>query len=187
MIIGLCGKRSSGKNLVAEYCMKSNIKRFYQFAFAEPIKEICESVFDLHPEQYNGKLKHVIDDRYGKTPRKIMQEIGDAFRSINKNIFISILQRKIEIMVTNKDIEIVVIPDVRFINEAEWIRSQGGILGLVSREIERNFDTDQHISECELDNWSIPNYDYVIKNPTPQDKNGLRKETEKMLQYFGLV
>jgi hypothetical protein len=181
MIIGLCGKRGSGKNLVAEYCCKTNPSKWYSYSFAEPIKVICENVFDLTWDQREGKLKHAVDTRYGKTPRKIFQEIGDSLRAIDKNIFIDALKRKL-----SKGYH-TTIPDVRFANEAEWIQSEGGILVFVNRKIERNLDTDQHVSECELDNWPVSSYDYVIKNPTPRDKNGLLEETKKMLLHFGLV
>jgi len=181
MIIGLCGKRGSGKNLVAEYCEQTQ-RSFEFYAFAEPIKKICREVFDLSWDQREGKLKHTIDPRYGKTPRKIFQEIGDSFRSINKDIFIDTLKRKRINRHTH-----CVIPDCRFFNEAEWIREDGGILVFVNREIERNLDTDEHESECELDSWTNEDYDYVIKNPTPHDKSGLLEETKKMLQHFGLL
>jgi 2-keto-4-pentenoate hydratase/2-oxohepta-3-ene-1,7-dioic acid hydratase in catechol pathway len=54
--------------------------------------------------------------------------------------------------------ENIIIPDVRFLNEYEWVKNEGGVMIRVERSIDYS---DTHISETELDH-SI--FDHTIVN-----------------------
>jgi hypothetical protein len=145
MIIGITGKKYHGKDYLADYiCMLLNMNKY---AFATKLKKACQVLFDFTDEQLNGNLKEVVDIRYNKSPRQIMQEFGTDFirRNYGENFFcINIPDNS-------------VVSDVRFENEAAAIRRQGGIIIKVFRD--NIVDDDLHESE----NNNIK-YDFYVKN-----------------------
>ena len=52
--------------------------------------------------------------------------------------------------------DIVVIPDVRFINEADYIQKAGGVIWRIKRNLSM---IDNHISETELDEFQFTEID----------------------------
>ena len=55
MIIGLSGKKGSGKDTIAEYlCVQYG---FINYGFGDPIKEIGRIMFDFTDEQLYGNKK----------------------------------------------------------------------------------------------------------------------------------
>jgi hypothetical protein len=67
----------------------------------------------------------------------------------------------------------VIIPDMRFPHEAEFVKSQGGILVNVTRPMNR---LDKHLSETSLNDFQ--GWDYVIEN------NGTLNELKKKTANF---
>ena len=60
ILIGLSGKKGSGKDTVAEFLIKHH--NFTRIAFADPIKDIGTAVFGWTHEQMNDReLKEKID------------------------------------------------------------------------------------------------------------------------------
>lgn len=53
-------------------------------------------------------------------------------------------------------IDLVVVPDVRFINEADYIQKAGGVVWRIKRPLA---EIDLHISENELDDFQFPTID----------------------------
>ena len=92
MLIGLGGRAGSGKSTAAAYLRRFG---FVEMAFADALKKSAAELFDLHHEQVHGALKEVPAVRIGKTPRQIMQEFGDACRTIWPEVFISCLRRRL--------------------------------------------------------------------------------------------
>lgn len=160
MLIGFLGKKESGKTTASKFLI--NELNFTEKSFAEPLKKACQDLFLLEEDQINGNKKEEIDKRWGCTPRKILQFIGtDLLRNninkimpnIGENIFIDIFKVWYE---QNKEKNIV-IPDVRFKNEIDFIHSIGGIIIKLDRN---NNENDEHESE----NINNLNYDYIINN-----------------------
>jgi hypothetical protein len=80
MIIGVIGKKRSGKDTIADF-----LKRKYQFqqgSFAKPIKECCKLIFDWTDEHVYGSLKEVVDPRWGISPRQAMQHFGTDWAQV---------------------------------------------------------------------------------------------------------
>lgn len=144
MIIGLSGKRCSGKNVVADYLEKRY--NFKQYSFANKIKDIGRDVFF-----WDG-----IKDEKG---RKLLQDIGLQMRNIDKNVWVNYILKNIDF--TNSLIHIC-ITDVRFINEVQLITDCGGKIWRIERNIERKSELDNHLSEMELDNYKV--FNEVIEN-----------------------
>jgi hypothetical protein len=162
MIIGIAGKKGSGKDTLGLYI--SQKYGYIRYAFGDPVKEICKILFSLSEEQLHGNDKENITT-LGITPRESFQKIGTDFgRDIIHNMFPTLNCIKGNLWVeifnsyynknNNKNI---VITDVRFQNEVDIIKKNGGkIVYLNSLYCNNN---DNHKSEND-----IIDYDIIIDN-----------------------
>lgn len=145
MIIGIIGKMQSGKTTVADMLLKK-IPRSYSVAFADSLKEmIIKSGICTHDELYVQKTDF---------SRMIMQKIGtEIFRNqINPNYWITKVDEKIkQIYYDYGKLSTIIIHDVRFKNEAEYIQDQMGILVRIERPTNINITNANHASETEQD------------------------------------
>lgn len=74
MIIGFCGQAGSGKDTSADFLVKNDL--FVKVAFADPLKRICQEVYDFTDDQLWGPStsRNAPDKRY---PRKrVMKELA---------------------------------------------------------------------------------------------------------------
>lgn len=165
-IIGLSGRAGVGKDTAAKrLCVRHG---FVSRAFAYPLKEAARNIFGFTDAQLNGNLKEVVDEFWGKTPRKVMQLLGtDCVRKIiDDDVWIKSMERAIK---NPRDLEGtgainqgagIAITDVRFPNEAHAIRRWGGEVWRIERPIAA---VEAHVSETALDAFV---FDRVLKNPT---------------------
>lgn len=138
VLIGLVGRKHSGKDTFADYLV--NHYGFTKQAFAGPVKEICRVMFLLTPEQLEDpQQKETVDKRWGLSPRQMMQKVGtDMVRQVwDENFWL----KNMDLRLCDGD---VVISDVRFPNEAQYIRDRGGVLVRIVCSKET---TDTHTSE----------------------------------------
>jgi hypothetical protein len=201
MIIGLVGFIGSGKGTVGDILEQ---KGFIKDSFAKPLKDACAVMFGWSRELLEGdtemsrKWREEPDsywsEKFGRefTPREALQKMGtEAGREVfHKDIWvISLLNRA-----KGKD---VVVTDVRFQNEIQYIQDNGGIVIRVKRgedpdwfpllekiQLDRNrtkFMQFENIHKSEWD-WVGCEFDYTIgNNGTIQD---LGKDVERVLQFI---
>jgi len=174
-IIGIAGKKAAGKDLLGSYLVAAGYKRF---AFGDIIRERVKRDFDLSTEQVFGRFKEVVDDRWGTTPRDIMERYGMFFRSFDEKYWIKQLGEQIQLSPSNK----IVVTDVRLIAEAEYLKSLGAkLIRLERSEDERRAvypdANSQAITEIQLDNYK--GFDFVVpeeQNSIPDDLKNVAKE-----------
>lgn len=164
MIIGFCGSKQSGKDTCCDYLVKTY--GFQKKSFADPLKAICRELFFFTDQQLYGDKKEVADPNwYNCQPRTAFQYIGtDLLRKqlqhimpgLGEDVFVHHLRRWYQLN-GNPELKLV-IADVRFHNEAEFIKSIGGVLVKVTRPVVLS---DSHVSETELLGIEC---DYEIKN-----------------------
>lgn len=151
-IIGVVGPKRSGKDSVASILVRSN--RFIVCPFASFLKDCCKAIFMFSDDQLHGNHKETMDPRWNTTPRKILQAIGVLFRNnlseflpeLNMGNSETIWCRCFEIWLSQFSTpQCIVIPDVRFHDEAKFIKSIGGTLVRVNRPGLK--DDDEHESE----------------------------------------
>ena len=169
-LIGIIGLKNSGKDTMGNYLTTHH--GFTKYAFANPVKEICKSLFSLSDEQLEDrKLKEKMDPRWGISPREMFQRIGTDFGQFTLFKLFPELNEKIkyrEIWVKlfeqwflkNKDKDIVV-TDVRFMHEVNKIKSMGGQIVRIKRDCDTS---DSHISEMELNQINNRLIDWEIEN-----------------------
>lgn len=166
-IIGLAGKARSGKNVFADYLKESLNNKYNRtfelFAFADVLKNMCQREFELTHDQLWGNSKEIPDERYKKSDseefwsaREIMQAMGSFYRTINFDFWVKKLNDRV---VNRKDI---IITDVRYMNEANFIRKSNGILIKIVRDTGNNIHGKNHESEINLNNYKF--FDLIVEN-----------------------
>jgi hypothetical protein len=156
-IIGICGKKFNGKDTIADHLVKHY--GYTKISLADSLKRAMKEIFGFSDEQLWGDKKEVVDEFWKITPREVLQFVGtDCFRNvfgtnfshIGNNIWILSLQRNIDIMV-QQGIKKIVVPDVRFPNEAQLIQKYNGTVIRVNRLFQHASDNDTHASETSID------------------------------------
>lgn len=128
-LIGLIGKARVGKDTAAEYiCEQYGLATY---SFADPVKQMLEPVFgDLF---YGGDREQPIE-WLGKSPRQLMQTLGTEWgRQQHPDLWVLLAD---QFWKTDNYAQAagLVVTDVRFHNEADWILQSGGVLIEVVRE-----------------------------------------------------
>lgn len=124
-LIGIAGKARSGKDTSASYLMRH--LGWPVVPFAGPLKEMLRVGFGLTQDQLYGDQKEVVDPRYGKTPRYMMQTLGTEWG--RDRLGSGVWGKALLSSLTGPTI----IPDVRFEEEADLIRGYGTLLHIVGR------------------------------------------------------
>lgn len=117
MIIAFTGNLRTGKTTAAEYFENSIHYDCVKFSFGEGVKDIA----------YNFGWKGKKD----KKGRWLLQMIGTE---IGRNYDPDIWIKKVALKMLDNKADHVVIDDLRFENEAEWVLSQGGIIIEIQRK-----------------------------------------------------
>jgi len=154
MIIGLTGLKQSGKDTVAKY-IHTEYSDFIILSFAEPIKDMIR-ILGVGEEFISHKKENNISF-LNTSYRHLAQTLGTEWgrNLINENIWINVLHHKINSYEKTKNF---IISDVRFNNEAKFIKNNGGIIIQVIRD---TGIIDKHISEKGINDEYI---DYLLYN-----------------------
>lgn len=114
-IIGITGKARSGKDTFAKHFINNG---WFRYGFADPIKAACSAIFDW---DNNDKDKDSVDPYFEVSPRVAYQTLGTEWgrNLINPNLWILVANNKL------KNHHRIIIPDVRFENEAAFVRKNG--------------------------------------------------------------
>lgn len=191
MIIGISGKKNSGKDTVGRI-----IQLFFAKYSEEDIIDILEkkhSIYEILPfiDETNWQIKKfatIPTEIYKKITNIDFHSLSRAEKELERPNFIDFINNKVK-QVFGKDVWVKalmreyfcthsdhaphgidcpdwIITDVRFINEAETILNKEGFLIRVNREFPVNTDDlkpyDFEESETELDNFD--KFNYVIDN-----------------------
>lgn len=140
IVLGIAGRARSGKDTVAKYLY--DIHGFQKVAFADPIRDMLQVGLGIETH-YCTEDKETDIPGIGASYRKLMQTLGTEWGRvrINPDLWIHRLERSLAYADPN---ERIVVSDVRFDNEAEWVRQRGHLIHL-----ERNVDNTvrPHASE----------------------------------------
>lgn len=148
-IIGISGKRGSGKDTLGKVLI--NKYGFVKVSFAKRLKELAKEMYDLTNEQVDGMLKETIDPRYGITPRDILIGLGNDGRKYDPNVWIRLAFQGLP---DGKYI----VTDLRYKNEAKYLKDHGAMLVRLNRAKELNVYGVQELdtlSETDLDNYQF--------------------------------
>jgi len=166
-VIAICGFKRTGKDTIADwFCAHHGYEKL---KIADPLKRICNVLFNLTEQQLEGNEKELTDPRWGVSPRRIMQFVGtemmqyklqELMPQVDRTFWIKHLIDRCSATKQEK----VVISDVRFVHEYNALKSHYGREAVFIKVIsDRNNQSDNHESEKE---WLQIPCDYAITNNT---------------------
>lgn len=128
LIIGLCGRARHGKSTLAAQltAFLGGAAYVQRTSFAEPLKDML-ATFGLQPEHLYGEQKmEKLAILGGQTPRWAMQSLGTDWgrKMIYRDIWLDAWARKVQ----SKPQPIVIVDDVRFASEIEFLQDHGALL-----------------------------------------------------------
>ena len=135
LIIGISGRAGAGKSTLAQALSSSAGGRLV--AFADSLRDVVEAAFGSRYETQEAKAAR--DDFWAQRlgpkwadGRSILQRVGsDLFRAqVHPDFWVFHLERRLATMPPQP---LIAVPDVRFDNEARWIRAQGGLVVRIAR------------------------------------------------------
>lgn len=127
ILIGLAGPARSGKSTIGGFLR--DLLSVPTYALAGPIKEACNTIFGWDNRHAEGELKEVVDPFWGISPRLAYQTLGTEWgrQLIRDDIWL----RRAKMMLDASNG--LIITDVRFPNEQDWLAANGGLLIHVRR------------------------------------------------------
>lgn len=128
-LFGVAGLAQSGKDTVSNM-----LGRHYEadlIAFADPIKLMLEIGLGItYKDLYFGD-KTGIQEKYGVSVRHMMQSLATEWgrKYIGEDVWL----RAVELHILANGNDVQVVTDVRFENEANWIREHGTLIHIHGR------------------------------------------------------
>jgi len=181
-LIGICGHAGSGKDTVASY-IHLNHDNTWKLAFAKVLKQAAAKLFGLDPEDFDDREWKERHDKYwGVSPRQMAQFFGTEMvrETLPKLIpgiesdfwihrLIMTLRGEDDSAEYDSD-DVVVISDVRFQNEYDWIIAQGGIIIHLTRPgADGTVGIPGHASEAGIDFHASHQTYHLINDSTLEE------------------
>lgn len=142
MIVAFTGKAGSGKDTAAGF-----LTSFETESFAAPLYHGVAAIFGVPVHKLRRReVKEGRVPGFNFTYRKALQLLGTEWRDLleDRMLWVKLLDARI----CEKDN--IVITDLRFNHEAEWVKSKGGVIINIVASFEDaplNIDNPNHISE----------------------------------------
>ena len=167
MIVGISGKKGSGKTTVGLFLME-HLEWAEHVDFADELKRLCQVAYGAqHCQVYGTDVeKNTLVNGCNLTGRVLMQRLGSAMRTIWPECWVHAWERTIKERQAKHGMVPMVTCDVRYPNELQAIHRLGGIVIRLTRAPH----ADAHESETGLDDVNSGNpedglyFDEVIDN-----------------------
>lgn len=163
MIIGLNGEAGSGKDTCAAYLVENY--GFTRYAFADAVREVALAIDPLVP-MYDGiqRLSYVVNalgwDRAKREipeVRRLLQVVGTngGRMVLGENCWVDIIEARLQQELPAR----VILTDLRFGNEAEYVHRKSGHVVEIIRPGNPYAIAKNHASE-----QFTPDADYILHN-----------------------
>ena len=152
-LIGFSGRRGSGKDTVAHLIQQLQLERQWHIrSVGEPIKAVCAALAGEEVAPYFSQQgKTELLPAFNRTRGEMLQQVGLALRQWEPDIWVQAFFSQLP------PNQYILIPDVRFPNEADLIRHRGGLMLRVEGDpLQQRGDgtrDDSHPSETALDHY----------------------------------
>ncbi len=133
-IIGLTGFAGSGKDTVRQMLEEQG---FVGLAFADPIRQMLRELLTSNgisdDWMYERGLKEAAIPELGVSYRQLAQTLGTEWgRSLDPQFWLRLAGAHMDSLTEEGETHFV-ISDVRFANEAQWVRERGGQIWRIDR------------------------------------------------------
>jgi hypothetical protein len=131
-LIGLHSRASGGKDTVAAHLVERH--GFVQVAFADAVYRGLATMFGVEESQLRARKEEPRAWFFGRAPRYLLQTLGTEWgrELVHPDLWVYIVKSEVERRrATN--CRGVVISDVRYDNEADYVRNAGGQIWLIVR------------------------------------------------------
>jgi cytidylate kinase len=161
-IVGISGKIGSGKSTLSAALRAATGARGVEINFADALKREVADLYNIAAERcYNQNEKNKpISDSVKTTIGEALQTVANKRRENNPDYWLNKVSALID---ADTQHSLFIVADVRFANEADWVRKRGGILVRLNGDpgaVRRNSKRDlAHTSETSLDNYD--GFDFV--------------------------
>lgn len=179
-IIGIHGLINVGKDTIADYIVKKY--KYEKAGFADPLKYVCAELFLDNPGNF-FHYKEEVMPFWGITRRAALQFVGKELvrdhlwelpgylsgvkvndkGDAEQSHWIRVMEKRI----LDSGINRLVINDLRFQNEADWVIENGGYLVVVKREVaavDKVGGLTNHSSESGISTLQYPERSYLCNN-----------------------
>jgi len=185
--LAIHGKAKTGKSTVAKLIHQNFQDDVFETAFANPIKNLLRDLFGCNYEDLFGssekRQKLFLNNL---TYRDMLQDFGELAKKYNPNIWIEKTEQNIisnlsritfkqpkdivinqntlylNTMFIPNDYKLILITDLRFKTEYDWLKSKNFKLLKLKRS--NNDYSSNHISETELDSMADNSFDFHMDN-----------------------
>jgi len=191
MLLGLAGKARVGKDTIGEYLSRKH--DFQRAAFAGPLKAMLAIGLGLRAEDFQTtQQKESVIPWLGLSYRHCAQTLGTEWGrdKIHEDLWLKVMQQRWKGLCGTLSTPRLVITDVRFENEAHWIREAGGTVVhvMTNRESELDAKARSHVSEGGV---GYVTGDRIVQNyyatPTPFTLQALYGSVEAMMDNLFAV
>lgn len=141
-LIGIAGHAGAGKDTAAKAIkhfiehepLGSTVNKVEILSFAGPLKRACAHLFGFPEADFDSPLfKNEKMAFWDMSPRETAQFVGtEMFRKWKPDFWISRMQREIDGRHHRASTHLI-IPDVRFQEEYNWIIARGGVIIYITR------------------------------------------------------
>ncbi|RMG24170.1 MAG: hypothetical protein D6732_24030 [Methanobacteriota archaeon] len=183
--IGFTGPAGSGKNTAASFMADYLTSKGFvvvEMSFAEALKKGASEFFGLPMSVFHDReRKESVDPYWGISPRRMLQILGTevARTHFGEDFWIRRLVKEIQSQGIDNNADFILITDVRFDNEADFIRENGGRIVFLRREGVLQGQSANHASEAGV---VLRDGDFVINNNSSLD--ALKKSTTNIGSLF---
>jgi hypothetical protein len=129
-IIGFCGPAGAGKDLAA-----SMVPGGHRIAFADPLYEALSKMLGIPEVMLRTRwFKEAKLQDFGRSPRELLQTLGTEWgrKFVAPDVWLRVAFLRWQKAFSDGH-SVIVVPDVRFSNEARWIHDMGGQVWLIHR------------------------------------------------------
>jgi hypothetical protein len=143
-LVGIAGKAGAGKDTLANAL--DEYAKFSVASFAFPLKAGLAMMFDFGIDRWDDRdWKEAPLEGLGISPRRLAQTLGTEWgRMLDPGLWVRAMERQIESYSDTR----VVIPDVRFENEAAFVREHGTLVHVQRSAATLDGEAAAHASEA---------------------------------------
>jgi hypothetical protein len=130
-LIGIAGRARAGKSTAAELLLRLGVGK-YPYSFADPLRAMLKVGLgiDLDNAYWQMRKEDPMPEFGGHSPRALMQTLGTEWgrERVHPQLWLTLAGKTLRQRGPG-----MIVADVRFDNEAEWIRQRGGLVLHIER------------------------------------------------------